>query len=98
MKSPSSSPRRNRRDSELRLVGLVIFCLVVVGGALIALILGPEALITALPCLLGAAGLIVGLWLLFAIIQKWLDRLDRVGRSEPKTLDASKKPDEDLSL
>jgi hypothetical protein len=89
MKSPSSSPRRNRRNNELRLVGLVIFCLVIVGGTLIALILGPEALLTALPCLLGAAGLILGLWLLFAVIQWWLDRLDRVGRSEPETLDDS---------
>ena len=94
MKGPSSSPRRNRRNNELRLVSLVIFCLVVVGGALIALILGPEALITALPCLLGAAGLILGLWLLFAVIQWWLNRLDRVGRSEPGTLNAPDKAGE----
>jgi membrane protein implicated in regulation of membrane protease activity len=74
---------------------MIIFCLVVVGGALIALILGPEALITALPCLLGAAGLILGLWLLFVIIQWWLDRLDRVGRSEPKILNKSTEQEED---
>lgn len=94
MNGPSSSPRRNRRNNELRLVGLVIFCLVVVGGALITLFLGPEALITAMPCLLGAAGLILGLWSLFAIIQWWLDRLDRVGRSEPEKLNAPEKAGE----
>ena len=56
---------------------MVLLTLVVVGGALIALILGPTALLTSLPCLLGGAGLILVPWLLLTAIEKWRDRMER---------------------
>ena len=61
---PPSDTRRFGRESDRKYLLLVIFTLVVVGGALIALIFGPQSLLTALPCLLGGAGLIMGLVLL----------------------------------
>jgi hypothetical protein len=77
--------RRYRRESDRKLLFLVIFMLVVVGGFLIAVILGPEALLTALPCLLAGSALILVLWLLMTAVEKWLNRLDQVGRSDPQT-------------
>jgi len=47
-----------------------------VGGGLIALIYGPAALLTALPCLLGGAALILAPWLLLTALEKWRERLD----------------------
>jgi hypothetical protein len=53
---------------------LVVVVLVFVGGGLIALIYGPGALLTALPCLLGGAGAILLLYLLFALAERWANR------------------------
>ena len=69
--------RRMRRESDRKFLYLVIFCLVVVGGGLIALIFGPGTLVTALPCLLGGAALILVPWFLLSAAQKWRDRMER---------------------
>jgi hypothetical protein len=53
---------------------LVATVLVVVGGVLIALVYGPSALVTALPCLLAGAATIAILYLFFAIAERWLKR------------------------
>ena len=66
--------RRQRKQTERRLLALVVGVLVLVGGGLIALIYGPSALLTALPCLLGGAGAIVVLYLLFALAERWANR------------------------
>ncbi|MCP4428012.1 MAG: hypothetical protein GY803_26295, partial [Chloroflexi bacterium] len=50
---------------------MVIFTLVLVGGGLIALIWGPTALLTSLPCLLGGAALILVPWGLLTAVEKW---------------------------
>ena len=71
---PPTDLRRIRRESDRRLLILVILTLVVVGGGLIGLILGPEALLTALPCLLGGVLLILVPWLLLTALGKWRDR------------------------
>jgi hypothetical protein len=76
--SPSARPptdvRRQRKQTERRLLILVVVVLVCVGGGLIALIYGPGALLTALPCLLGASGAILLLYLLFALAERWANR------------------------
>ncbi len=69
--------RDYRRKSDQSYLIMVLLTLVVVGGALIAVILGPAALLTSLPCLLGGAGLILVPWLLFTAVEKWRDRLER---------------------
>ncbi|MBP6472117.1 MAG: hypothetical protein KBE23_08470 [Chloroflexi bacterium] len=68
--------RRNRQETDKRLLVLVIFMLVVVGGGLIGLIFGWEAVVTAVPCLLGGALLILVPWGLLTLAEKWRDRLD----------------------
>ena len=71
---PPTDTRRQRKQTERRLLALVVVVLVVVGGSLIALIYGPGALLTALPCLLGGSGAILLLYLLFALAERWAKR------------------------
>jgi hypothetical protein len=66
--------RRARKRQERQLLALAVGVLVVVGGGLIALVYGPAALITALPCLLAGAGAIVILYLLFLLVESRLYR------------------------
>lgn len=73
---PPTNLRRSRRERDRRLLILVILTLVLVGGGLIGVILGPEALLTALPCLLGGALLILVPWLLLTAVEKWRDRME----------------------
>jgi hypothetical protein len=73
---PPTNLRRFRRERDRKLLILVILTLVVVGGGLIGLILGLEALLTALPCLLGGALLILVPWLLLTAVEKRRDRME----------------------
>jgi hypothetical protein len=80
-KLPPTNMRRYRRESDRKFLYLVIFTLVVVGGTLIALIYGPGALLTALPCLLAGAALILVPWLILTAAEKWRDRMERAERA-----------------
>ncbi|MDX1416686.1 MAG: hypothetical protein R3293_20970 [Candidatus Promineifilaceae bacterium] len=73
---PPTNSRKLKQDSERKYLYLVLFTLVIVGGFLIAMIFSVESLLTALPCLLAAAALIVLPWLALLFLQKWRDRLD----------------------
>ena len=64
--------RAYRRRSDRALLIAVVLALLVVGGGLIALIWGPAAFLTGLPCLLFGAGLIVVLWLLLTGIERFV--------------------------
>jgi hypothetical protein len=63
--------RKLRRDMNRRMLWLVVFVLVVVGGALIAAVYGAGAAAVGLACLLAGAGLIGLLWLVFSLIGRW---------------------------
>jgi hypothetical protein len=71
---PPTDRRRARKRQERQLLALAVGVLVIVGGALIALVYGPGALITALPCLLAGAAAILLLYLLFLLAERWIDR------------------------
>ena len=73
---PPTNTRRERREADRKYLYLVIFTLVVVGGFLIAVIYGPETLLTALPCLIAGAAMILIPWLVLSALQKWRDRMD----------------------
>lgn len=73
---PPTNTRRNKQESDRKYLYLVIFTLVVVGGFLIGIIFGVESLLTALPCLIAGAAMIVMPWLVLAVLQKWRDRMD----------------------
>jgi hypothetical protein len=64
--------RRYRRQTDRRLLALVIGTLLIVGGGLIYLIYGRWALVTGLACLVPGAGLILLLWGLLALIERWV--------------------------
>lgn len=86
-----SNTRRFGQESDRKYLYMVIFTLVVVGGFLIALIFGPESLLTALPCLLGGAVLILLPWFVLNLIQKWRDGIETKARSEANAIAAAKK-------
>jgi fatty acid desaturase len=65
--------RKYRRQSERQLVLLVIAFLVLVGGALIGLVYGWMAVFSALPCLLGGAAIIGGLFLFLELAERWVE-------------------------
>ena len=92
---PPSNTRRFGQESDRKYLYLVIFTLVVVGGTLIALIYGPESLLTALPCLLGGAVLILLPWVVLTLIQKWRDGIEAKARLEADDIDAAKKDNPD---
>ena len=90
-KLPPSNTRRFGQESDRKYLYLVIFTLVVVGGILIALIYGPESLLTALPCLLGGAALILLPWAVLTLIQKWRDGIEEGARRDAAAIDAATK-------
>jgi membrane protein implicated in regulation of membrane protease activity len=73
-KRPPTGSDRIRKESEQKYLILILFTLVIVGGGLIALIYGLEAVLAALPCLLGGAGLILVPWLLLTALERWRNR------------------------
>ncbi len=75
-RSAGTNLRKHQKEDDKRMLYVVIFTLVVVGGGLIGLIFGWEALLTAIPCLLGGALLILIPWGLLTLAEKWRDRMD----------------------
>ncbi len=69
---PPTNYRKTRRRQDKLLVILVIFVLVVFGAGLIGFIWGWGAALTGGLCLLGGGALIVALWLLLSLIEKWV--------------------------
>jgi hypothetical protein len=67
---PPTDLRRQRNDFNRRLLWLVLFVLVIVGGLLIAVLYGFQAGVLAVTCLLAGAGIIGLLWLIFTLIGK----------------------------
>ncbi len=68
---PPTDLRRLRRDTNRRLLVLVLFVLVAVGGGLIALLYGGPAAMLGIACLLAGAGAILVIWLALSLIGKW---------------------------
>ena len=87
-KRPFTNNRRLREETDQKFLMMTIFTLVVIGGGLIALIYGAQALLTALPCLLGGAGLILIPWWLLTALEKWRNHLEK---SEMTAMDSKQK-------
>ncbi len=69
---PPTDYRRYRRQTDRRLLMLVLGVLLIVGGGLIYLIYGQWALATGLLCLLPGAGVILLLWGLLSLLERWV--------------------------
>ncbi len=70
-RAPTDS-RKLRGDFNRRLLWLVLFVLVIVGGGLIWVIYGTSAAALGLACLLVGAGVIGLLWIIFTLLGKWV--------------------------
>lgn len=75
-KQSPTNMRAYRQQTDKKLLYLVLFTLVVVGSGLIALIWGSASLLTALPCLMGGALLILIPWTILTALEKWRANTD----------------------
>jgi len=66
--------RRYRRQTERRLAIAVVFCLLFVGGGLVALIYGSGAAVMAVSCLLLGCAIFALLWFILTLMQWWVKR------------------------
>lgn len=73
----ATNGRQQRQAENHRYLWLVLFTLVVVGGGLIGLIYGQGALLTAVPCLLAGAALILIPWWILTLLEKWRNWMER---------------------
>ena len=69
---PPTNYRRYRQRTDRVFLWMVIGSLLIVGGGFIYLIYGGGAFITALFCLLPGAGIILFLWGLLSLIERWV--------------------------
>lgn len=69
---PPTDFRKMRKNQDRALLILVLVVLVIFGDMLIGLIWGWPAAITGGLCLGAGGGLIVGLWFLLGLIEKWV--------------------------
>jgi hypothetical protein len=69
---PPTDYRRIRRKTDRQMLLLVLGGLLLFGGGLIFLIYGKWALATGLLCLIPGAGLILFLWGLLTLIERWV--------------------------
>lgn len=64
--------RRIRRQTERQMLWLVLGGVLLIGGGLIFLLYGKWGLATGLLCLLPGVGLILSLWGLLSLMEKWV--------------------------
>ncbi len=69
---PPTDYRRIKRRTDRQMLWLVLGGLLMIGGGLIYLIYGKWALATGLLCLIPGAGLILFLWGLLSLIERWV--------------------------
>ena len=68
----SFDSRRHRRQTQVRLIVGGLALLVIVGGGLVWLLYGGTAALTAVLCLLAAAGVMGLLWLILTLLELWV--------------------------
>ena len=66
------SPQQHRRQTRARLILGGMLVLLIVGGGLVWLFYGRTAALTAALCLLGAAAVMALLWLILALLERWV--------------------------
>jgi len=69
---PPTDYRRLRRQQDRAILWLVVGTVLLVFGALIYAVYGRWALMTGLMCLLPGAGIILVLWGLLTLIERWV--------------------------
>ena len=70
--NPPTDMRKIRREFNSHGLWLVLFGLVVVGGAIITIVYGPTAALVSVLCLVAGAGLVLFVWGILTLIGKWV--------------------------
>jgi protein-S-isoprenylcysteine O-methyltransferase Ste14 len=70
----SFDPRRHSQQTQARLVVAGLALLFTVGGGLVWLLYGDAAAVSAVACLTVAVGLVGVLWLMLALLEKWVEK------------------------
>lgn len=68
----SFSPDRHRRQTQMRLIIGGLLILLIIGGGLVWAVYGAAAALTTVTCLLGAASIMGLLWLILALLERWV--------------------------
>ena len=90
-KRPHKNAGQVRRETDNKLLVMVILTLIFGGGGLILVLFGGWGLATAVPILVGGAFLITSLYLVLVVIQKWRDNLDQKAWREAQAWEARQK-------
>jgi hypothetical protein len=69
-------PRRHWQQTQLRLLLGGLVTVAVVGGGLVWALYGLSAAVTAVMCLLAAAGVLGLLWLILTLLEAWVKEDD----------------------
>ena len=72
----SFDPRRHRRQTQVRLIAGGLAIVVIIGGGLVWALYGLSAAVTAVMCLLAAAGVFGLLWLILTLMESWVKEDD----------------------
>lgn len=70
---PTNFRKRRRKEDKIQL-GLALFVLVIIGTGLIGFIWGARSAFLGGICLAGGGGVIIGIWLLLSLLEKWVAR------------------------
>jgi preprotein translocase subunit SecD len=70
----SFDPRRHSQETQARLIVVGLALLFIAGGGLVWLLYGGVAGVSAVACLSVAAGVVVVLWLVLALLERWVDK------------------------
>lgn len=90
-KRPHKNASRVRRETDSKLLVMVVLTLIFGGGGLILVLFGGWGLATAVPILISGAFLITILYLVLLGIQKWRDNLDQKAWQEAQVWEARQK-------
>jgi hypothetical protein len=71
-KKRTFSPLQHSQQTQSRLIVGGMLILLLVGGGLVWVIYGPAAAMTAVACLLAASGVFGLLWLILALLERWV--------------------------
>jgi hypothetical protein len=69
---PPTDYRRYRRETDRKLLLAVVLFLLLVGSGLVAVIYRPAAGVLAFICLLSGVSIILLLWILLSLIERWV--------------------------
>jgi uncharacterized membrane protein len=72
----SFDPRRHQRQTQIRLLFGGLAIVAIVGGGIVWALYGGSAAVTAVMCLLVAAGVMGLLWLILTLLESWVKEDD----------------------